>query len=224
MYYRNDSPAQYKTWTPGPSQSSSYAHPRSASTLPLASMPGTPHLHTVSLPHPNSAPRYSSSGSYPSHSGSSTSPILSLSPLLSYSGVAPIYFNVTKDVHYIQLRQGCAPSLLQTPALNPTCTRLLLSIPELPSWPVEVTNSRGVTVYDVLVRIRDVLNRSVSPTETTASGFASESFRVRTCTDPREFAQGVKRMDFLGPHVFFAGLSRVYDGQDRWEVHFSPSA
>ncbi|KIJ59990.1 hypothetical protein HYDPIDRAFT_117902 [Hydnomerulius pinastri MD-312] len=97
-------------------------------------------------------------------------------------------------------------------------------MPEFPSWPIEVVNARGVTVSDVLVRIRDVLNRSVSPMETAVSGIASEYFRARTRADPREFAQGVKRMDFLGPNVFFLGLSRAYDGQDRWDVHFSSSA
>ncbi|KIJ11719.1 hypothetical protein PAXINDRAFT_137749 [Paxillus involutus ATCC 200175] len=226
MSYRNDSPAHYKSWTPGPSHSSSYGHSSwsASSASSPAPTPTTPHLHTVSLPHPNSAPRYSSSGSYPSPSGSSTSGILSLNPLLCYTGVAPICFNVTRDVQYIQLRPGCSPSLLQASALNPTCTRLLLNIPQLPSWPIEVTNSRGVTVYDVLVKIRDVLNRGASPMETTVSGFASEYFRARTRTDPREFAQGVKRIDFLGPNVYFAGLSRARDGSDRWDVYFSPSA
>lgn len=83
-----------------------------------------------------------------------------------------------------------------------------------------------MTVRDVLIRIRDVLNRSVSSTEmssvvspTVAS--ASEYFRARTYADPREFAQGVKRIDFLGPNVLFAGLSRSMDGRDRWEVRFA---
>ncbi|KAF9218679.1 hypothetical protein BS17DRAFT_666338, partial [Gyrodon lividus] len=186
-----------------------------------APTPGAPHLHTVSLPHPNSTPQYSS-GSYPSPSGSNASQILSLNPLLSYNGVAPIYFNVTRDVQYIQLRPGCSPSMLQASAVSPTCTRLLLSIPVLPSWPIEVTNSRGVTVYDVLVKLRDVLNRSVSPMETTVSGIVSEYFRARVRADAREFAQGIKGIDFLGPNVFFAGLSRARDGQDRWDVYFSP--
>lgn len=86
-----------------------------------------------------------------------------------------------------------------------------------------------MSVYDVLVRIRDVLDRSVSPTEmgamvSTFTVSASEYSRARTRADPREFAQGVKRIDFLGPNVFFAGLSRSMDGQDRWEVRFVPRA
>ncbi|KAH7887226.1 hypothetical protein F5I97DRAFT_1874187 [Phlebopus sp. FC_14] len=214
MHYRTDSPStsrkdfappHHKSWTPtSHSGSSSYGHQAdrwSASTVPPASTPGAPHLHTVSLPHPNSAPRYSSS-SYPSPPGPGTSAIMSLNPLLSHDAVAPILFDVRKDVQCIQLRPGCPSNLLQAPAVNPSSTRLSVSIRGFPSWPIEITNARGVTVYDVLVKIREVLNWSLSPQE----------------------AAGVKRVDFLGPNVFFAGLSRASDGRDRWEAHFSQSA
>ena len=158
-----------------------------------------------------------------------SSGILALNPLLSASGMGmlPTYYNVTKDVQYIQLQPGCPQNSLDAPAVHPSCPHLVLSVPLLPLWPtIEVRNPRGVTVRDVLIRIRDVLNRSVSSTEmssvvspTVAS--ASEYFRARTYADPREFAQGVKRIDFLGPNVLFAGLSRSMDGRDRWEVRFA---
>ena len=157
-----------------------------------------------------------------------SSRILSLNPLLSWTSVPPLYYNVARDVQCIQLRPGC-PNLLQEPAVYPASTLLVLSIPSLPLWAtVEVRNNHGVRACDVLARIRDVLNRSVSPTEMGAmvsiSAAASEYFRARTHADPREFAQGVKRIDFLGPNVFFAGLTRSRDGRDRWEVHFVPRA
>lgn len=163
------------------------------------------------------------------HSSSeASSRILSLNPLLSWTGAPPLYYNVTRDVQCIQLRPGC-PNLLQEPAVHPARTLLVLSIPSLPLWStIEVRNDYGVRACDVLARIRDILNRSVSPTEmgTMVSIYAaaSEYFRARTLADPREFAQGVKRIDFLGPNVFFAGLSRSRDGQDRWEVLFVPKA
>lgn len=157
-----------------------------------------------------------------------SSRIVSINPLLSWAGVPPLYFNVTRDVQYIQLQPGCPSNLLQAPAVHPARTHLVLSVPSLPLWStIEVRNDNGVSAYDVLARIRDILNRSVSPAEMGAmvsiSASASEYFRARTSADPREFAQGVKRIDFLGPNVFFAGLWSV-GGQDRWEVRFVPRA
>ncbi|KAI9569790.1 hypothetical protein HD554DRAFT_2313172 [Boletus coccyginus] len=113
--------------------------------------------------------------------------------------------------------------------LNVTSDVQWIHVPSLPLWsPIEVRNNNGVSAYDVLARLRDVLNRSVSPIDMNAmvgiSTVASEYFGARTHADPREFAQGVERIDFLGPNVFFAGLSRSRDGRDRWEVHFVPRA
>ncbi|KAF8434739.1 hypothetical protein L210DRAFT_3484952 [Boletus edulis BED1] len=215
------SSSQYKSWT---SRSSTHSAPSYPTASP-GPMPGAPQLRTVSLPHPNSTP-------YPASSSSShriPSCVISVNPLLSWTGVPQLYYNVTRDVQCIQFKQGCTPNLLQQPAVHPARTFLVLSIPSLPPWSTfEVRNERGVSAYDVLVRIRDVLNRSVSPAEMGAmvsiSAAASEYFRARTHADPREFAQGMKRIDFLGPNVFFAGLSMSRDGQDRWEVHFVPRA
>ncbi|KIO08708.1 hypothetical protein M404DRAFT_63127, partial [Pisolithus tinctorius Marx 270] len=146
--------------------------------------------------------------------------ILALNPLLSYSGIPPIYFNVLQDVRYIRLRNGCSPSSLLEPVLNRPVTCLCIRFAHYPCWSIEVSNPRGVTVTDVLVRIREALYRGVSPQEATVSSTASEYFRARTRADPREYAQGVKRVDLLGPNVFFAGLSPSLDGQNRWDVHF----
>ncbi|KAG8216994.1 hypothetical protein J3R82DRAFT_7307 [Butyriboletus roseoflavus] len=221
MYRPSNS--NYKSWT---STSSSHSAPSYPTTSP-GPMPSAPHPRTVSLPHPNSAPSHpSSSSSSPYHSSfEGSSRILSLNPLLAWTGVPPLYYNVTRDVENIQLQPGCPPNLLYAPAVHPVCTHLVLSVPSLPMRPtIEVRNSHGVTVRDVLVRIREVLDRSVSHTEMAMvsifAATASEYFRVRTLADPREFAQGVKRIDFLGPNVFFAGLSRSMNDQDRWEVRF----
>ncbi|OJA21034.1 hypothetical protein AZE42_05535 [Rhizopogon vesiculosus] len=65
-------------------------------------------------------------------------------------------------------------------------------------------NSHGITVHDVLFRIREHLNRSVAAHEMRGP-----------------FHAGVKRVDFLGPKIFFAGITRARDGSDSWDLHFS---
>lgn len=192
-----------------------------ASASPARVLPGAPRVNTVSLPHPNSSPYYS-----PTHYDPPTGApgILALNPLLSYSGIPPIYFNVLQDVRYIRLRNGCSPSSLLEPVLNRPVTCLCIRFAHYPCWSIEVSNPRGVTVTDVLVRIREALYRGVSPQEATVSSTASEYFRARTRADPREYAQGVKRVDLLGPNVFFAGLSPSLDGQNHWDVHFVSTA
>jgi len=156
--------------------------------------------------------------------GSATPHILALNPLLSYTGRPPVYFNVSQHIQHLRLSHGCPPALLQAHALNHPSTQLHIHFPAFPHWSIEVTNSRGVTVYDVLVRIHETLNRSVSPQEALVNPLASEYFRARTSTDPREYAQGAKRVDCLGPNVFFAGLSQSRDVPNHWDVHFCPNA
>ena len=100
---------------------------------------------------------------------------------------------------------------------------MTIAIFELPAWSIEVMNPRGITVNDVLLKIRELLNRSVASHEMRgpSQAVAIDSFRARSRADPREHAQGVKRIDFLGPKIFFAGLSRARDGSDSWDLHFS---
>lgn len=184
MSYRSCTPAQYG---------------RSSVRTPAPMLPGAPHMHTVSLPHPNSSPHYGS-GHYDIPAGAPR--ILALNPLLSYSSMPPIYFNVLHDVRSIRLRNGCSPSSLQQPALNQPVMCICIRFADHPYWSIEVSNPRGVTVLDVLLKIREALQRGVSPQEAT----------------------GVKRVDFLGPKVFFAGLSPSMDGQNRWDAHFVPTA
>ncbi|KAI6130639.1 hypothetical protein EDD16DRAFT_1539867 [Pisolithus croceorrhizus] len=211
----------YRSWTPAPYSVHAQADPWTASGSPAPMLPGAPPMNTVSLPHPNSSPRY---GSVHYDPPTGAPRILALNPLLSYSGIPPIYFNVLQDVRSIRLRNGCSPSSLQQPALNRPVMCLCIRFAGYPFWSIEVSNPHGVTVLDVLLRIREALLRGVSPQEATVSHTASEYFRARTRADPREYAQGVKRIDFLGPNVFFAGLSPSMDGQNRWDAHFVPTA
>ncbi|KAL4079838.1 hypothetical protein J3A83DRAFT_4368681 [Scleroderma citrinum] len=215
----------YKSWTLSPysSGTSAYGHVQSDHwTGAPAPTPGAPHMNTVSLPHPNSTPHHPSSF-YDMSSGSGTPHILALNPLLSYASRPPLYFNVAQDIQHIRLLPGCAPTLLHAHALNHSSTQLYIRFPQYPHWSIEVTNSRGVTVYDVLIRIRETLNYSISSQEASVSPLASEYFRARTRTDPREYMQGVKRVDLLGPNVFFAGLSPSINGPNCWDIHFCPN-
>lgn len=210
MSYGSSTPAQY-------GRDSGHA---SGSPAPM--LPGAPRVNTVSLPHPNSSPHDGSAGQYDLPVGAPR--ILALNPLLSYASVPPIYFNVLHDVRSIRLRNGCPPSSLQQPALNQPVTCIRIRFANHPFGSIEVSNPHGVTVLDVLLKIREALHRGVSPQEATISHTVSEYFRARTRADPSEYAQGVKRVDFLGSNVFFAGLSPSMDGQNRWDAHFVPTA
>lgn len=117
--------------------------------------------------------------------------------------------------------------MLQELAVQPPVSHMIITVtvPELPAWTIEVVNPRGVTVNNVLAMIRETLNRSVASHEmqrsSRAVNAAIDSFRARSRADPHEHAQGVKRVDFLSPKVFFTGLSRARDGSDSWEIHLA---
>lgn len=136
-------------------------------------------------------------------------------------------FNITLDLAYVQLRPDCPPNRVWEFAVQPTVSRMTIIIPELPAWIIEVVNPQGITVNDVLLKIRETLNRGVTSHEmqmhrpSHAVNAAIDSFRARSRADQREHALGVKRLDFLGPKVFFAGLTRARDGSDSWNIHFS---
>ncbi|KAG0704491.1 hypothetical protein DFH29DRAFT_372755 [Suillus ampliporus] len=190
-----------------------------------APIPNTPYLHTVSLPHPN-APSHQYPVSY-QHSSAPNSSLIVLHPLLSRG--LNMMFNVTRDLACVQLRPNCPPTMLREFAIQPPVSRMTITISELPAWTIEVVNPHGISVNDVLHTIRETLNRGVASHEmqmhrpSYAVSTAMNSFRARSCADPREHAQGVKRVDFLGPKVFFAGLTRARDGSDSWEIYFSQS-
>lgn len=147
-----------------------------------------------------------------------------LHPLLSRG--PNMMFNVTLDLAFVQLRPGCPPTRLWELAVQPNVSRMIITIPGLPAWTIEVVNPHGVTVNDVLLKIRETLNRGVSSHEMQmqppqAASAAIDSFRARSRADQREHAQGVKRLDFLSPKIFFVGLTRARDGSDSWNIHFS---
>ncbi|KAG2055925.1 hypothetical protein BDR06DRAFT_1019892 [Suillus hirtellus] len=231
MNYRIGTPASsshHRSWAVHSAQSSSsgQAFQGHWSALPGSStspspIPNAPLLHPVSLPHPNAA-SHQSPMSY-QHSSTSHSSFIVLHSLLSYG--PNLRFNITQDLAHVQLRPGCSPIMLQELAVQPPVSHMIITIPELCAWTIEVVNPRGITVNNVLAMIRETLNRSVASHEmqrsSRAVNAAIDSFRARSRADPREHAQGVKRVDFLGPKVFFAGLARARDGSDSWEMLFA---
>jgi hypothetical protein len=141
-----------------------------------------------------------------------------LHSLLSYGPGPNLRFNVTRDIAEVQLRPSCEPAMLWESAIHPPVSHMTVTIPGIHASTTEVVNPRGVTVHDVLVKIREMLYRS---DRSSRSVSAIDSFRIKSCADPREYVQCI---DLLGPKVFFAGLTRARDGSDRWEIHFSQSA
>jgi len=89
--------------------------------------------------------------------------LIVLHPLLSYG--PNLRFNVTRNIAEVQLRPGCSPAMLRELAVQPQVSHITMTIPGLPALTIEVTNPRGVTVNDVLVKIRETLNRNVSSHE-----------------------------------------------------------
>jgi len=213
------SPASSASQVPPPTPNTPHLHPVS---LPIP-ITNAPHLHTVSLPHPN-AHLHQPPVPY-QHSSTTHSSMIVLHPLLSRG--PNIMFNITRDLACIQLRPDCPPNRIWEFAVQPTVSRMTIIISELPAWIIEVMNPHGITVNDVLHKIWETLNRGVASHEmqmhrpSHAVNAAVESFRARSRADQREHALGVKRLDFLGPRIFFVGLSIARDGSDSWNIHFS---
>lgn len=223
MHYRmgSSSSHSHKSWgspSQAPIPNTPHLHPVS---LPV-SITNAPHLHTVSLPHPNAL--FHQSPIPHQHSSTAHSSMMVLHPLLSHG--PNMMFNVTLDLACVQLRQGCPSTRLWEFAVQPKLSRMSITISELPAWTIEVVNPHGITVNDILLKIRETLNRGVTSHEMQmqpphAVSAAIDSFRARSRADQREHAQGVKRFDFLSPKLFFVGLTRARDGSDSWNIHFS---
>ncbi|KAG1890260.1 hypothetical protein F4604DRAFT_1709527 [Suillus subluteus] len=205
MHYRmgsSSSSHSHKSWgstsaSPVPTPNTPNLH---SVSLPIPII-NAPHLHTVSLPHPN-AHLHQPPVSH-QHFPTAHSSMIVLHPLLSRA--------------FVQLRPDCPPNRIWEFAVQPKVSRMTIIIAELPAWIIEVVNPHGITVNDVLLKIRETLNRGPSH----AVNAAIDSFRARSRADQREHALGVKRLDFLGPKIFFAGLTRARDGSDSWNIHFS---
>ncbi|EIW78120.1 hypothetical protein CONPUDRAFT_138552 [Coniophora puteana RWD-64-598 SS2] len=192
-----------------------------------AGYPNAPHMGSVPLPPPGSTTPQVTPCKLPySAPHANHASIISLHPLLSYDPSGRMMFDIRQDLRLLCLRPPFTPDQYREQAVGPASTRMAITVPNAPYWQIDVSNPQGVTVWDVLTRLSQVLSTTVNTQEAAAlaAGIqaASASFNARCGSDSRVRAQGMKRFDFLGMKFFFVGLTRARDGSDRWEAHFAP--
>ncbi|KAG8984267.1 hypothetical protein FRB90_005432 [Tulasnella sp. 427] len=161
-------------------------------------------------------------------------------------------FNMIFDVRtkpskaYIPAPEGALPltQYFNVPATQPLQRRLIL-ISRHFDWRIVVENPNGVTIGDVLFRIRDSLNKIASKEEYGAvpEDVQAEILKAyqRNCNATsngsklRDLKEGLKRVDWLGKRTLLAGIQkdegyisrRIRNHSERPEtyvVEFSPSS
>ncbi|KDQ51429.1 hypothetical protein JAAARDRAFT_50719 [Jaapia argillacea MUCL 33604] len=195
---------------------------------PAPEAPGAPYIQPVPLPESPSPPARSLSNSPPETGESAATPVIH--PALSFQLPLALLFNIIDPVSQIQYRLPLNPSSLDEQAIQPSATSLSIRMPQLPLWSFTVENPQGITVSDVLTRIQTKLSGRVSLTEwqgafsKTAQDMGVVAFNARTSGNASARGDGVKRMDLLGPNIFFAGLVTPSDGSDHLDAYFVPRA
>ncbi|KZT18675.1 hypothetical protein NEOLEDRAFT_1079541 [Neolentinus lepideus HHB14362 ss-1] len=194
------------------SSSSGYA----TSATAVTRTPGAPYMGTVPLPstHGLMTPPASPPATRHAQTSLCIHPILRSPPAVLY--------NVLYPVSSIQLRP---PYALSDPATHPAITRLSLAVALFPVWTVTVENPIGVTVHDVLAHLERCLHASVGRAEWEAQSAplreqATAAFNKRTSGNETARQAGVRRVDFLGDGVVFAGMAPSRGVPGSWEVHF----
>lgn len=195
---------------------------------PSSSGPFTPpSLPYVNLPGPTPfAPRRSYTDSSASRPRAHNLVALSDSPLISYDiSLHPSSIST----HY----RGLSSRGLLEPAVYPPQLTMSIITPHLP-WSISVaaSNSRYVTVSDVLTALYRSLRANVTPGEFHALGTHKLMRRATAAYQHRysrlkghrgyeeEKAGGVKRVDFLMGCTSFRGLSPA-GAPDVWRLHVS---
>jgi len=144
-----------------------------------------------------------------------------LHPLLTYNPAPMLKFNVSMPTSHIVLRPDCSPGALSEPATNPPVQRLELTVSGI-MWTIEAVNPHGVTVSDVFNAIFANLNLRITHQEYVrhnprAQHEATIAFMDRG-TGGRSPTDGLRRIDFVGQHFMFLGLSQTNDGTRRWVI------
>ncbi|KAG8923986.1 hypothetical protein FRC00_005644 [Tulasnella sp. 408] len=162
-------------------------------------------------------------------------------------------FNIINDVRvkpskaYIPTAEGTALPLTEyfkVPATQPLQRRIQL-ISRYTGWRIVVENPNGVTIGDILYRIRDSMNKIASKEEfnSVPEDAQAEILKAyqRNCSATsngvklRDLQEGLKRVDWLGKRTLFAGIQkdeayisrRIRSHSERAEtyvVEFSPSS
>ena len=209
-------------------------------------MPGK-HVHFASDDFPDTPSPTFSSMSLPSSGGPRTPvpaagfsvagyvarihPLLGIiqpSPMLNYD-VSQLPSTIKFNVLTIP------PHVLNEPATNPPIPSMIVRCQRLP-WKITIlpTNTKHVTVRDVFDGIYRSLRHTVLeaefqclPAEAIYSVNNAYSRRYKRISDPRvrelEKSKGLKRIDFLGEHTLFTGLSSTMEGPHVWFLSTSMS-
>ncbi|KLO11648.1 hypothetical protein SCHPADRAFT_830737 [Schizopora paradoxa] len=94
------------------------------------------------------------------------------------------------------------------------------------TWNVDVHNSRGVTVRDVLAELYKSLRKRVEWAEWNGRGHSQQVYmadafhkRIKLSADPtRERSKGVRRIDWMLQNTVFVGLQRSYEDPFTWTL------
>lgn len=96
-------------------------------------------------------------------------------------------------------------------ATHPAMQRVQLVSRHLP-WTIVVENPNGVSFGDVLFRIQESLHKTVSKQEFESVDGAAQAEVLkayqRNCSGSRKREDGLKRVDWLGKRVLFAGIQK----------------
>ncbi|KAJ7071355.1 hypothetical protein C8F01DRAFT_429975 [Mycena amicta] len=198
-------------------------------------MPGK-HVHFSDADPDTPSPSYSVT-SLPSSYGPMTPPetaypylpmvgVPSLHRVLQFAGPTPhLIFNATLPAANVvpsKLNMGMQPSVLLEPATTPPLPTITLVSPRLGSWKIIVKPADGfsfVRVCDVLQCIYASLRQAASGADferlpnVHAKQEVTKAFAKRYGSMPdaakqqAEKSKGLKRVDFLGSTVFFAGVT-----------------
>ncbi|KAJ7293885.1 hypothetical protein C8J57DRAFT_1270279 [Mycena rebaudengoi] len=210
-------------------------------------MPGK-HVHfstDVNFPSTPS-PTYSSS-SLPSSYGPWTPPaftpylptnggIPAMHPVLCPASTPHLVFDVTLPAENVKPNPSypLSPNILLADATSPPLPSIVLTLPQLPRWPIIIKPSEGksVRVMDVIHGIYTSLRLGAAAADFQAlpphiqslvtGAFVRRYTRMPDGTSAKlEKSKGLKRVDFLGAGVKFVGLSKSMEGPNVWQLHLS---
>ncbi|KAJ6569582.1 hypothetical protein B0H19DRAFT_1136126, partial [Mycena capillaripes] len=159
---------------------------------------------------------------------------VAIHPVLSFAGPTPyLFFDVTLPHQNVKPSTQLSPSVLYEAATTPSLPSLVLVHPRL-RWQIAIQPSEGkyVRVVDVLSGIYTSLRQQATasdfealPRSAQSEITAAFSRRFSRMPDPSgkavEKSKGLKRVDFLGSSITFAGLSKSQMGHNCWDLLLS---
>jgi len=205
-------------------------------------MPGK-HVHFASDAFPDT-PSSTYASLSPSSSGGPRTPVSAAGYVLA--SLHPVLATTTQPTTMLHYDVSCPPSTI-TPnvstvkphvfnemATNPPVPSMVIRCSHLP-WTITIlpTNTKYVTVRDVFDGIYRSLRLMVHAAEFECLPSPEAKHRVNnayvrrykriddTETRQHEKAKGLKRVDFLGEHTLFKGLSSTIEGPHVWLLSMS---